>query len=148
MSNPQVKQPFTFNQLITMILSHQVSIVFIWNQNRREREREWQINGVRDGMLDRNGNGMGQKWPLEELNIWAFLVMQINRINKLSIKLGGFQILQFFWCCNICSNNTMFCHTDWPTIKIHPFKEELQDEFCKIYFHVTSNIGMKCLWVH
>ncbi len=28
------------------------------------REREQQINGVRDGTLDRNGNGMGWKWPL------------------------------------------------------------------------------------
>jgi hypothetical protein len=30
----------------------------------RGREREEQINGVRDGALDRNGNGMGWKWSL------------------------------------------------------------------------------------
>jgi hypothetical protein len=28
----------------------------------REREREQWIYGVRDGALDRNGNGMGWKW--------------------------------------------------------------------------------------
>jgi hypothetical protein len=33
-----------------------------------EREREQQINGVRDRALDRNGSGMGQKWPLDILN--------------------------------------------------------------------------------
>jgi hypothetical protein len=33
-----------------------------------EVEREQQINEVRDGALDRNGSGMGQKWPLEKLN--------------------------------------------------------------------------------
>ncbi len=30
----------------------------------REREREQQISRVRDGALDRNGNGVGQKWTL------------------------------------------------------------------------------------
>ncbi len=34
----------------------------------RERERELQINGVRDRALDRNGIGMGQKRLLEKLN--------------------------------------------------------------------------------
>ncbi len=34
----------------------------------REREREQWINRVRDGALDSNGSGMGQKWPLEKLN--------------------------------------------------------------------------------
>jgi hypothetical protein len=29
-----------------------------------EREREQQINGVRDGALDRDGNGVHQKWLL------------------------------------------------------------------------------------
>ncbi len=29
-----------------------------------EREREQRINGVRDGALDGDRNGMGQKWPL------------------------------------------------------------------------------------
>jgi hypothetical protein len=33
-----------------------------------EGEREQQINEVRDGALDRNGSGMGQKWLLEKLN--------------------------------------------------------------------------------
>ncbi len=50
---------------------------------------------MRDGVLDRNGSGVGQKWPMDKLNARVVLVMQINTINKLSIKLGGFQILQF-----------------------------------------------------
>ncbi len=29
--------------------------------------------------------------------------------NKLSIKLGGFQILQIFWCRNNHAHNAMFC---------------------------------------
>ncbi len=34
----------------------------------REKNREQQINGVRDGALDRNGNGMGQKQPLVKMD--------------------------------------------------------------------------------
>ncbi len=30
-----------------------------------EKEREQQINWARDRALDRNGSGVGQKWPLE-----------------------------------------------------------------------------------
>ncbi len=33
-----------------------------------EREREQQISGVRDGVLDRNGSGVGQKWPLVKMD--------------------------------------------------------------------------------
>ncbi len=33
-----------------------------------EREREEQINGVRDGALVRCGNGVGQKWPLVKID--------------------------------------------------------------------------------
>jgi hypothetical protein len=32
-----------------------------------EGEREQWINRVKDGALDRNGSGMGQKWPSEKL---------------------------------------------------------------------------------
>ncbi len=35
-----------------------------WGVIRVERERELQINGVRDGVLDRNKNGIGWKWLL------------------------------------------------------------------------------------
>ncbi len=66
-----------------------------------EREREQKINGVRGGALDRNGNGMGWKWPLLKRDTLVFLVKQINRINRLSIILGGSQILSFHWCLNI-----------------------------------------------
>ncbi len=61
-----------------------------------ERDREQQIKRVGNRALDRNGSDVGQKWLLVKLNTCVFLVMQINRIRKLSIKLGGFQILQFF----------------------------------------------------
>ncbi len=33
-----------------------------------ERDRVWQINGVGEGALVINENGMGQKWPLVNLN--------------------------------------------------------------------------------
>jgi hypothetical protein len=36
-------------------------------EREREREREW-INGVRDRVSDRNGNGVGQKWPSVKMN--------------------------------------------------------------------------------
>ena len=57
----------------------------------REREREQRVNGVRDRVLDRNGNGVGQKWPLVKMYTLVFLVKQIKTTNKLSIKLGGSQ---------------------------------------------------------
>jgi len=44
--------------------------------------------------------------------------MQINLINKLSIKLDGFQTLQFLWCRNIRSHNTMSQHKTLNTNKI------------------------------
>jgi hypothetical protein len=31
---------------------------------RREREREQRISGVRDGVVEGFGNGVGWKWPL------------------------------------------------------------------------------------
>jgi hypothetical protein len=58
---------------------------------------EREISGVRDRALDRNGNGMGQKCPLVKKHTSVFLVMQINRTNKLLIKLGGSQILWISW---------------------------------------------------
>jgi hypothetical protein len=76
-----------------------------------EREREEQIYGVRDRVLDRCGSGVGQKKLVKKKNLPVFLAIQINRINKLLIKLGVFQILLFFWCRNIHSHNTMFHHT-------------------------------------
>ncbi len=74
----------------------------------REGEREQWVNGVRDGALDRNGNGVGKKWPVVKMDTRVFLVMQINRTNKLPIKLGGSRIHQFLWCHNICSHDDMF----------------------------------------
>ncbi len=37
-------------------------------EGERQREREQQINRVRDGALERNRSGVGQKWLLEKLN--------------------------------------------------------------------------------
>jgi len=42
--------------------SHQVKTE--WGVREKEREREQRINQVRDGVFDRNGNGVGWKWPL------------------------------------------------------------------------------------
>ncbi len=58
-----------------------------WGVSReREREREEWINGVRDRMLDRNGNGVGWKCPLVEDDTWVFLVKEINIMNRVSIR--------------------------------------------------------------
>jgi hypothetical protein len=37
-------------------------------EGEREREREQRINGVTDRVLERNGNGVGQKWPLKQMD--------------------------------------------------------------------------------
>jgi hypothetical protein len=76
-SNPQVKQPFTFNQIYSMIPPHKLAEFLYeittgeaeWGVDRRggEREREQQIKGVREGELDRDVIGVSQKWPLESL---------------------------------------------------------------------------------
>jgi len=102
-----------------------------------EIERDKRINGLRDVVLDRNGSGMVQKWPLEKLNAWLFLLIQINTINKLSIKLGGFQILQSLWCRNIRSHNAMFCHKCYCKI------------FLKILVNLRSDVlGLVFQWCH
>ncbi len=73
-SNPQMKHPFTFNQVNSMIIFHQIIRVFNRNGNRqngqgniadkrardRERNREQQIRGEREAALVRNGLGVGQ----------------------------------------------------------------------------------------
>ncbi len=65
------KQLCSFNQIYSMMLFIKSSeyiygeiqqVKTYWGE--REREREQQINGVRDRALVRNGNGMGWKWPL------------------------------------------------------------------------------------
>ncbi len=74
-----MKHPFTFNQFITMILSHQISRVFMFNSQQvewsgekgkeaGEGDREQWKNGVRKGALVINGSGVGQKWTLVKLN--------------------------------------------------------------------------------
>ncbi len=86
-SDLQVKQPFTFNQIYSMMpliksaeyLCENPTGKMEWGSDRRGgKDREQQINRVRDGMLDRTESGMG---PLEKLNTLVFLEMQINRIN-------------------------------------------------------------------
>jgi hypothetical protein len=70
-SNPQVKQLCWFNQvysIVQFIKSSEylcgVAQVNKWWGVRGEREREQQINGVREGALVRNGNVADWKWPL------------------------------------------------------------------------------------
>ena len=73
-SYPQVKQLCLFNQVYSMIASiKSTEYLFeittgenrVGSKNRgRGREREQQINRMRDGALDRNGNGVGWKWLL------------------------------------------------------------------------------------
>jgi hypothetical protein len=82
-SNPQVKQLHSFNQVYSMIpsiKSAEYLCEITTGENRvgskrrvREREREQQINGVRDGAFDRNGNGVSWKWPLVKKDTWVFL---------------------------------------------------------------------------
>ncbi len=79
-------------------------------RRKGEREREQQINRVRGGVLDRKWNGVGWKWPLVEMDTWVFLAKQINTINRLSIILGGSQMLPFHWRLNIRSHDNVFCH--------------------------------------
>ncbi len=40
----------------------------VGGEGERESEREQQINRKRDGALDINGNGMGQKGPLGKMD--------------------------------------------------------------------------------
>jgi hypothetical protein len=62
---------------------------------------------VRDGALDRNRNDIGLKWPLVKKDTRVFLVKQINKTNKLSIKLRGYQILPFHSRLDIHSHDDM-----------------------------------------
>ncbi len=117
-SNPQVKQLCSFNQVYSMILSHPIIGVFMWIYNRweqsggkqrereREREREkessrlmeWEIEDWTEMEVAWVRNGCLWKWTPE---CWVFLAMKINRTNKLSIKLDGFQI------CGKCRRNVV-----------------------------------------
>ncbi len=61
------------------------------------REKELQISRVGDRVLDRNGYGEDWKWPLVKKDTWVFLAKQINRINRLSIKMDkSWVVLKFF----------------------------------------------------
>jgi len=111
LSNPQVKQLLSFNQVYSLKLSIK-SLEYLYEiamgengVGSKRREREQWISGVRDEALDRSGNGDGLKWPLVKKVTWVILVKQINRINRLSIKISN---SLFHWCLNICSNGDMF----------------------------------------
>ncbi len=123
----------------------------MWNHNRwkqsgesaeweGEGEREQQINGVRDGVLDRNGNGVGWKWLLVKRDTWVFLANQINRTNWLSIILGGSQILLFHWCLNIRSYDDDMFHQ----CTFEDFDENLPifTKNCNMLYNFTAvNLG-------
>ncbi len=64
-SDPQVKQPFTFNLIYSLILSHKISGVFMWNCNRQnsvesKREREKERKRERE-----KESGRLMEWELE-----------------------------------------------------------------------------------
>ncbi len=65
-----MKQLQLFNQVYSMmtftkLLEYLYEIVTCENAvGNKWGEREQQINGVRDGTSDRNGNIVGWKWPL------------------------------------------------------------------------------------
>ncbi len=77
-----------------------------WWGVRGEREREQQINGVREGALVRNGNVVDWKWPLvkkEQLSIFS----KTNQWNQIGCQ-SSLADLQFHWCRNIQSHDDMF----------------------------------------
>jgi hypothetical protein len=95
-SNCQVKQLHSFNQVNSMTPSIKLS-EYLYEiatgengegnkQRGREREKGSDSSRVRDGALDRSGNGAGWKWPLVKKDTWVFLVKKINGINRLSVK--------------------------------------------------------------
>ncbi len=93
-----MKQQCLFSQVYSMIdYVDMQQVKTEWGVcSEEEREIEQQTSGVRDGAFDRNGNGVGQKWTLVKVDTLVFLVMQIDRTNKLSIKLGRSRIVQFY----------------------------------------------------
>jgi hypothetical protein len=74
------------------------------------REREQQINGVRDGALDRNGNDVGWKWQLVKKDTLVFLAKQINRTNRLSIKVDKSWMVMEFFCFTGASTYGLMLH--------------------------------------
>ncbi len=61
-----------------------------------EREREQQINGVRDRALVRNRNGEGWKWPLVKKGCLSIQIDQIDKTNKMSFKWDIRSWVEFF----------------------------------------------------
>ncbi len=100
MSVPQMKHPFSFNQFIAMILSHQIRKVFMQNINRlnrvgskaerpdRETESSILVEQERERWLKLEVASV-LKTTDGKLNTRVFLSLQINRTNKLSIKKVG-----------------------------------------------------------
>jgi hypothetical protein len=76
-------------------------------QRGREREKGSDSSRVRDGALDRSGNGAGWKWPLVKKDTCVYLVKQSNRIKR---DIGWILDCSYHWCLNICSHDDMFHH--------------------------------------
>ncbi len=89
-----------------------------------EREREQQINGVRDGALDRNGNDIGWKWQLVKKDTLVFLVKQISRTNRLSIKVDKSWMVIEFFCFTGASTYglLMTCFLSLITLVVYAFQ--------------------------
>jgi hypothetical protein len=78
---------------------------------------------VRDIALDRNGNGVGWKWPLVKKDTRVFLENQINIINRLSIKRDESWVGLKFFCFTGASTfilmMLLFCHHIYCALTAH-----------------------------
>ncbi len=149
-------QSSLFNDTIYKIVGVFISIDNRWKWSREEtereadREREHQINGVRDEALEGFGNGECLKWLLGERTPEYFkLIKSIEQIKRQSngilIILGGSQILNFLCCDFHSSDNTSHHNTITATIKLVRFSyrgkflyDRLQKYSLELIFYFTS----------
>ncbi len=72
---------------------------------------------MRDGALDRNGNGVGSEMAVSEKGHLSIFAKQINKTIRLSIKRDNSWVdLKFFLfhrCLTFCSHDNLFRHTQW-----------------------------------
>jgi hypothetical protein len=73
--------------------------------------------------LDRNGNGVGWKWPLVKKETRVFLAKQINIKNRLPIKRDQFWVGLKFFCFPDASTfilmMLLFCHHIYGALTAH-----------------------------
>jgi len=137
---------------------YQTVWVFTWNINRwkqsgekakkeGEGEREQQISRVKEGALQRSGNGVGWKWSLAKEDTWVFLTKQINRLPNKRLKLGWISNSLFHWCLNIRSHNDMFHHTCSIKIDLGRLNISQSSGFCAGGVKPLPCDTLKCLTI-